>query len=268
MGRWPNLKEPRRFTEKIQLYKMLYRDELLFALVDKYRVREYVQSCGLGHTLNTLYGRYDDPRAIDFDSLPSQFVIKTTDGSGGDNILICRDKAALYWPKVVEQLHEWRNKSSVNAGREWAYTGITKSQYIVEEYLADSVSGASGLIDYKLFCFDGKPYCIQIDYDRFRGHKRVFVDVNFKELDVWCSYDVGSLAAVQGFAPSSEMIEIASILSASLPFVRVDLYRVDGRIYFGEMTLYPGSGYEPYRPDSFDFTLGEEFDVSKLYSYE
>ncbi|MFR9495159.1 MAG: ATP-grasp fold amidoligase family protein [Rikenellaceae bacterium] len=262
MGRPLDLKHTRRFTEKIQLYKMLYRNELLFTIVDKYRVREYVEQRGLGHLLTTLYGIYDDPREIDIETLPSQFVIKTTDGSGGENILFCRNKESINWAESVAELLKWRNKKSLNAGREWAYTGIPKSRYIVEEYLYDTQSGDQGLIDYKLFCFGGRVCCIQIDYGRFSDHKRMILDGQFRPLDVKCTYDVGTPSECDGYLPSFEMVDLAMTLSEALPFVRVDLYRVNGRIYFGEMTLYPGSGYEAYEPDDFDFILGKEFDIS------
>ncbi len=262
MGRRLDLKHPRRFTEKIQLYKMHYRNELLSTLVEKYRVRSYVEQQGLGELLTTLYGLYDDPREIDLDGLPSQFVIKTNDGSGGENIFICRDKSTINWDQTIEKLLEWRNKRSLNAGREWAYTGIPKSQYIVEEFLYDEKSAEQGLIDYKLFCFWGRVYCIQVDYGRFSSHRRMILDQHFNLLDVKCSYEVGSPSQVMGYSPSPKMVEIATKLGGSLPFVRVDLYSVNGRIYFGEMTLYPGSGYEAYEPDIFDVKLGEQFDVS------
>ena len=124
LGRKLNLKAPERFTEKIQWYKLNYRNPLMGRCVDKYAVREYVKSKGLENTLTVLYGVYDNAEDIDFTLLPQKFVIKSTDGGGGENIFICKDKSKLDIPQVVKAISGWKNKKNINAGREWAYTCI------------------------------------------------------------------------------------------------------------------------------------------------
>ena len=181
-GKSLNLKNPKRFTEKIQYYKINYRNQLLPICVDKYEVRNYIKDNNLSGILTKFYGVYNRGEDINFDSLPDQFVIKTTDGGGGNNIIICRDKKDLNIPDTIKKLNSWLNVKNVNAGREWAYTGIKKSQIIIEEYLENELNPEAGIDDYKIFCFNGEPYCIVRDVDRYIGHKRNFYDVNWNNL--------------------------------------------------------------------------------------
>ena len=137
MGFWPDFKHPKRYSEKIQLYKMRYRNPVMFQCVDKYDVREYVKSKGLEHILNECYGVYDCAEQIDLASLPDQFVAKTTDGTGGFNTMIVEDKSKLNEAEFRKELNSWLGKKDINAGREWAYTGIKKSRIIIEKLLSN-----------------------------------------------------------------------------------------------------------------------------------
>ena len=258
MNRKLNLENPQRFTEKIQWYKAYYRNSVMGQCVDKYEVRQYLESKGLTSILNTLYGVYDRANDIDFEMLPNQFVIKSTDGGGGENIIICRDKSTINIEKIRCVLNRWKNKKNINAGREWAYTHITKSRFVVEKYLENEENPQAGISDYKIFCFNGKPYCFVYDTDRYIGHKRNFYDIDWNFLDVSsdCSSFKDSIAKPHGL---KEMLNIAELLSKDFPFVRVDFYYLKGQVYFGELTFYPWSGYVQFNPDSFDFVLGAQF---------
>lgn len=261
MNRSLNLRRPETFTEKMQWYKIHYRNPLIGQCVDKYEVRKYVESKGLSSTLNKLYSVCSDPSEIDFNVLPERFVIKSTDGGGGENILICRDKASLNITETVDRLKQWKNKKNVNAGREWAYTCIEESRYIIEEYLENESNPEAGISDYKFFCFDGKPYCVVYDIDRYIGHKRNFYDIEWNNLNV--TSDCPGFEDDGGNKPDGleEMLKVAEILSSGFPFVRVDLYYINGKVYFGEMTFYPWSGYVRFRPEVFDFELGKQFSL-------
>ncbi len=263
LGRKLNLRSPERFTEKLQLYKIAYRNELLHKCVDKYEVRQYVSSAGLPDILNELYGVYDDCKDIDLDSLPDSFVVKTTDGGGGENIIICKDKSALDRSAFYSVLESWKNKKDINPGREWAYTGISGSRYIVERMLENEDNPEAGINDYKFLCFNGKPEVIVYDTDRYIGHKRNFYDIGWNRIDVSsdCPQCVNDIPRPAGL---DEMLAVAARLAESFPFVRVDLYYVSGRVVFGELTFYPWSGYVQFTPDSFDFRLGEYFDVTSF----
>ena len=262
--RWPNLKSPKRFTEKVQWYKMNYRNPLMLRCVDKYTVRKYVEEkMGGSEILNDLYQVCDTAEEIDFSSLPNRFVVKTTDGGNGDNVLIVKDKSSLAIPEAVRRIDSWRNKKYYVVSREWAYKGARKSQIIVERYLEDT-SGA--LTDYKFFCFSGKPYVCQIISDRFSGEHIDFYDMGWNRLVGLVGLNPQATNSPTDW-PKPEnferMVEVAKVLSEDFPFVRVDLYNIGGKIYFGELTFYPASGYGSFRPDSFDFELGELFDISR-----
>lgn len=259
MGFWPDFKYPKRFTEKLQLYKMMYRNPVMHQCVDKYEVRKYVESKGLGHILNDLYGVYDKPEDIDFDTLPNQFVMKTTTGGGGQNVIIVRNKSTEDYNVLRQKLSQWSSDNNLGAlsGREWAYTQC-KPRIIIERLLNDnSQVGSEDLIDYKFFCFGGKPYSVQVDMGRFEGHRQNFYDMQWRTLGVHCTYPEGEgVTEPQIF---DEMKSLASQLSSDFPFVRVDLYNVEGKVYFGELTFYPSSGYGKFHPDGFDFELGQQF---------
>ena len=261
MGFGLNLKDPKRFTEKLQWYKIHYRNPLMGKCVDKYEVRKYIESRGLENTLNKLYCVCSDPEEIDFSALPERFVIKTTDGGGGENIFICRDKSALDVEALKLKLRTWKDKKNVNPGREWAYTLIEESRYIVEEYLENEENPEAGISDYKFFCFNGKPYCIAYDVDRYIGHKRNFYDTQWNNLHVTTdcdTFDDGLTLRPEGL---EDMLEVAEILSKDFPFVRVDLYFIKGKVYFGELTFYPWSGYVKFKPEDFDYKLGNLMNI-------
>lgn len=264
LGRWPNLSHPSRYTEKLQFYKMYYRNPLLSQCVDKYAVRSYVEGLGLSTILNKLYGLYDRADDIDFDNLPDRFVIKTTDGGGGNTIIICEDKSKLDITETIQTVNSWRNLGrEVNSGREWAYTGIKKSQIIVEEYLENPENPDAGIEDFKILCFGGEPKYVIVDKDRYIDHKRNFYTPDWKRINVDTDHEQFNEEFPQ---PKNfdVMLDAARKLSKAFPTVRVDLYNIEGRILFGELTFYPWSGYVQFKPDEFDFTLGKLFDITTL----
>ena len=257
-GRKLNLKNPKRYTEKLQWYKLNYRNSLMTKCADKYTVREYVKSKGLDHILNELYGVYDSVKEIDFDKLPNKFVLKTTNDS--DTNVFCRDKANIHIEEIKEKIERnIKERSKTPLGREWAYRNA-KRRIICEKLLEDSKTKDRGISDYKFLCFNGKPAFIVYDVDRYIRHKRNFYDINWKYLNI--SSDCPNFGdMVEKPEKLEEMLEIAKILSKDFPAVRVDLYCVENKVYFGELTFYPWSGYVKFEPDEFDFILGEKFKI-------
>lgn len=259
-GFWPDFKHPRRYTEKLQLYKMKYRNPVMGQCVDKYEVRAYVEGKGLGNILNHCYGIYDNANDIDFDGLPKSFVAKTTDGGGGLNVIIVRDKNSLDKEQFIKDLNHWKgNLFKMDPGREWAYTQMKSSRIIVEELLEDDTTGDGSIDDYKLMCFNGKFRCLWVDKGRYSDHHRGFWDENLNFLQgVYSDHDTFDNPPA---LPENmkEMVSIAEKLSEDFPYARVDLYNIKGRIYFGEITFYPWSGYVKFTPDEFDYTLGSYF---------
>lgn len=261
-GRFLHLKNPKRFTEKLQWYKLNYRNPVMHTCVDKYAVREYVKSKGLEDTLVKLYARYDNVKDVDWDSLPDEFVIKTSHGGGGLNVILCRDKSEETRKKVTSSLTF--TASSIpekRGGREWAYWGIPTG-IIAEELLINRDNPEAGVNDYKIFCYGGKAKYIIVDVDRFIGHKRNFYDRDWNNLHI-SSDCPSSDREIEKPANYEEMLCIAEKLSEDFPYVRVDLYNVEGRIYFGELTFYPWSGYVKYSPDEWDYKFGEDFELKK-----
>ncbi len=256
-GYLPNIKNPKRFTEWIQWYKMNYHNPLMQKCVDKYEVRQYIKSKGLSSILIPLIGIYDSVEEIDITSLPEKFVIKTTDGGGGLNVIICKNKNTFDFQKAFTKLRKWLREKSTMSGREWAYSGIIKPRIIIEDLLEDP-EHPNGIVDFKTLCYHGNPEYIVFDIDRYTDHKRNFYTTKWDYLPVASDH---KNAGDNYSKPKNldQMIDICKQLSKDFPFVRVDLYNIKGQIYFGELTFYPWSGYVKFHPDTFDFELGKYF---------
>lgn len=266
-GRKLNLKNPTRFTEKLQIYKMKYRNQEMLRCTDKYEVRRYVEEKGLGEYLIPIIGLYEKVENINFSSLPQKFVAKTTDGGGGNQVFICRDKDQISYTQFINVLQKWMcsRKVKKHPGREWAYENNYPRRIIIEELIG--LSEHNDLIDYKFFCFNGKVKYIYGISDR-KMSKTVqlgIYDADFNKLDVSRNDERPQFEALQKPLNFDKMKFIAENLSKDFPHVRVDLYNTNGRIYFGELTFYDGSGYMTYKPDSFDEILGKEFDLNSFY---
>ena len=261
-GRKLNLKNPQRFTEKLQWYKLYYRNPLMKQCVDKYEVREFIKNKGLERILNECYGVYDKVEKIDFNKLPNKFVIKTTSGGGGNNIIICEDKSNFDKENTIAKLNEWiKQNPKKSFGREWAYEG-NKNKIIVEKLLEGNDENLSGINDYKFLCYNGKVEYVVFDGDRYIKHKRSFYDKDWNYIDIQSDCDKLE-DVIQKPEMFDEMKKIAEKLSEDFPFVRVDLYCIDGKITFGELTFYPWSGYVKYEPDEIDFKLGKNFKLER-----
>lgn len=261
MGFWPNFKHPKRYTEKLQLYKMKYRNPVMAQCVDKYEVRKYVESKGLGHILNELYGVYDSFYEIDFNSLPDKFVIKSSTGGGGLNVKVVEDKGTCDWSEIGKKVNAWgqHKKGDISSGREWAYSGMGKTRIIIEKFLEDTQG--KGLIDYKFFCFNGEPSYLYVIADRKPGEYAYLsiYDTNFKKTQYYRADERKLERKISKPINYEKMLDVARALSADFPHVRVDLYNIDGCIIFGELTFYDGSGYFHYEPDELDFKAGSYF---------
>lgn len=258
-GRKLNIKNPQRYSEKLQWYKLNYRTPLMTQCADKYMVREYIKSKGLEYTLNKLYAVYNSVDEINLDQLPKKFVMKTTNGSGTN--ILCKDKTKISLDDIKKLLTQWMNRDYFASGREWAYKDVVPS-IIVEEYLEDEKNPFKGINDYKFICFNGEVKYIVLDVERQINHKRNIYDVNWNFIDVNTDHpNFGDcVPRPEGL---DEMIRVVKILAEDFPCIRVDLYWVNGKVYFGELTFYPWTGYVKFEPDEFDFILGEKFVLPK-----
>lgn len=261
MGKRLNLSNPQTYTEKLQWYKLYYHNPLMTKCADKHLVREYLTAKGYADLSCKEYGVYDRPEDICFDDLPEKFVIKTTNGSGTN--IICKDKSHFSRDKAIADIKDWLKRDCYGLGREWAYKDIAP-RIIVEEFLEDAENKYDGINDYKFMCFSGKACYVVFDADRYVAHKRSIYDADWNYIDV--GTDCEKLGDVvpkpKGF---EEMKKIAEDLSKDFPCVRVDLYWVNHRAYFGEMTFYPWTGYIKFEPDEFDMILGDKFVLPEKY---
>lgn len=251
-GRDPDLESPRRFSDKLQWLKLHHRDPLQTILADKHAVRAYLASRGFGSLLSRQLACVTDAQAIDFDALPNRFVIKAAHGSGWN--LFCPDKSALDRRYARRLMASWLRQDIFWKGREWPYKSMPR-RLVAEEYLEDA---SGSLTDYKFFCFNGEPRLVQADAGRHTSERvQNFYSLEWQLLPF--GKDPPPRPDVQIPQPLSlgRMIAIARDLSLGHPFVRVDLYDLDGRVVFGELTFYPASGLPDFIPDEQDFACGE-----------
>lgn len=258
-GRKLNLKNPKRYTEKLQLYKLNYRNPLMTKCSDKYLVREYIKNKELGEILNPLYGVYNSSDEINYDELPKSFAIKHTNGSGA-NIFI-QDKSKVEFEDIRDKVDSWMDRKNINYGREWCYYNV-EPRIVIERLLERDEN--NDIPDYKFFCFNGKVKYLYTMVDYVDDHKNgrcSFFTPNFEKLPYRRSEYMEINRDIPKPPNFEKMIKVAEILSEDFPHVRVDLYNIKGKIIFGELTFYNASGYTIFTPDEFDFILGEEFDL-------
>jgi len=256
-----NLKNPRSFNEKIQWLKVYERNPMYTILSDKYCVREYVSRKIGEQYLIPLIGVYDDVDDIPWDELPTKFVLKCNHASGTN--IICKNRETLDIRDSIKKLKKWMRTNYYWYSREWSYKNI-KPKIVCEKYMVDE-SGVE-LKDYKIFCFHGEPKLIQVDYNRFKGHKRNLYDISWNYIDVSIKYPNDSKVYIERPEKLEEMLELAKKLSADYPHVRVDFYSISGEIYFGEMTFYHGSGHERFTPKELEIQMGEWINLPNIQS--
>lgn len=260
MGEWPNLRNPRRFSEKIQWYKLYYRDPLMTTCVDKYEVYNYVKKKGYSDILIPVYGVWDKADDINFDALPERFVLKTTNSSH-ENIVI-KDKSMINEIEIKNRLDSWLGLKNKNPAREWAYDGC-KHRIICQQYIDKDKNGR--LIDWRMQCFGGRFRLLRITIDSAESASRNelysegYYTRDFKKLDVTEEDGKPYDFIIEKPGNWDKMVEIAEKLSADFPQARIDLYNQDGQIWFGEITFYDNAGYIKFSPDKFDFSLGKQF---------
>lgn len=248
---WPDLKRGERFNEKLLHLKHNPGREIDSALVDKLKVRNFIKEKIGEEYLIKLYGAWGSNNEVDIASLPDKCVLKANHISG--DVQIIKDRAQI--PEALDALYPLLKRDYANYSGEEHYRGI-EPYILAEELLGDGRS----INDYKFFCFNGVPKYIQVDFDRFADHRRTFFDPAWNNLKFSTLYPVYE-SEISPPNNLSEMLKIATLLSQGYEFLRVDLYEVDGRVYFGELTFNHGNGVEPFRPDEFDFTLGNDLTI-------
>jgi len=248
-GAWPDLTNPKTFSEKIQWRKLHDRRDTLTLFADKYRVRDYVETKIGAQDLARSYWASESAETLPFDELPDRFVLKANHGTQW-NILVT-DKRTEDRTRLVRTMDEWLRSRYPPEQGEWGYRNV-RPLVFAEEFL--STRAGQVPVDFKFFVFNGTVRMIQVDLERFVAHNRCLYDPDWNLFPAVMGYPRGT-----GYprpANLDEMIRCAQRLADGIDFVRVDLYNVEGRIVFGELTNYPGGGLEEFTPHSFDATVG------------
>ena len=257
IGKKVDLNNPQALNEKLQWLKLYDRNPLYTNLVDKYQVREYIKNRIGEEYLIPLLGVYDRYDEIDFSRLPKEFVLKPNHSSG--NIFICKDKSKIDHGKLKKEINKWLKRRYYWVHREWPYKNV-KPRILCEKYMVDDESG--DLKDYKIECFNGKATGTYIcsQRDSTEGLAIDYYDMNWNFIPGGVGFRNSEilLPKPRNF---EKMIEIAEELSKDIPYVRIDLYEANGQVYFGELTFFPGAGFVPYKPESFDYLLGSMLEL-------
>ena len=246
-----NLKNPQTFNEKLQWIKLYDRNPLYTTLVDKYRVKKYVEEIvGAEHVI-PLLGAWDRVEDIEWDKLPNQFVLKVNHDCGGQ--VICKDKSKLDKEATIIKLNKAFSRNYYYEGREWPYKNV-QPKVFAEAYMEDEYGE---LRDYKFFCFDGEVKAMFIATDRTKETETCFdfFDAEFNHLPFTQGHPNAKVqpAKPKGF---EEMKTLAAKLSKGIPEVRVDFYDVNGQVYFGEFTFFHFGGMVQFRPLEWDYKFG------------
>lgn len=251
-----NLDCPQTYNEKLQWIKLYDRNPRYTAMVDKVQVRDYISKTIGEKYLIPCLGVWNSEEDINFDELPNQFVLKCNHNSGL-GMCICKDKSKLNINNVKAELRRGLNQDYYYHSREWPYKDVPK-KIIGEKFLVDE--SGKDLKDYKVMCFNGEPKLIELHMGRFTDHQsQDFYDIDWNKTNITQS-GLSLYGSSKSVMPKpvtlDEMLKLSKILSQGIPHVRVDWYSIEEKLYFGELTFFDGSGFDPYDNPEDDLLLG------------
>lgn len=251
-GYLPNLDNPQKFSEKMQWLKLYYRNGLMPIVGDKYTVRKYLEDLGYGDLLNDILVVYESMDQFNLDKLPKSFVLKASHSSGWN--LVVKDKNKVNWSIWKKHMQYWLTHDIEWNGREWHY-GEMKPRIVCEKYLEDK---SGGLMDYKFYCFNGEPKFMQLNVDRGLATAiQNYYDLDWKLLPFGKTHAHNPNIHPEKPEHFGMMVTLARELSKPFPYVRMDFYEANGKIYFGEFTFFPCSGMPDFKPAEWDLKVGE-----------
>jgi len=258
-GKKLNLDLPEGYNEKLQWLKLHDRNPIYTTMVDKYLVKDYVKNYLGEEYVIPLLGVWDNANDIDFDILPERFVLKCNHDSG--STIICEDKNEIDVALIKKKLNKHLKRNKYNYAREWPYKNVVP-KVIAEEYISDSKT--KDLYDYKVYCFSGIPKFIMVNTGRHNGKTTAnYYDANYNLMNFSWGYPVSDRISKISKEKFDDLLEKAKILSAGFPHVRVDFYEADGKIYFGELTFYDGSGFAEFDPSEWNIKIGKWIELPK-----
>lgn len=254
-------KNPKTLNQKMQWLKVYDRKPVYTTMADKYAAREWMGNKIGEEYLVPLLGVWKNAKDIDFDSLPDKFVLKTTHDSHG--VVVCRDKSSLNIEQTIKFLNKRLSKNWYWLSREWCYKDI-QPKIIAEELLEDHGElQKNGLIDYKVYVFNGKPDNIMT----ISGRNEHGLLLNYYEKD-WSPLVRNGIKATHESVEIpkpvnlDKMLEIAEVLAKDTHLLRVDFYEVNGKLYVGETTFFSLGGFMYYSPVEYNEIFGNEVELS------
>lgn len=248
---WNN---PKTYTEMLNVSKVYSSSKIKTMLTDKILVRDWIKEKIGEEYLIPVYGTYDKFKEINFEKLPDKFVIKCNHDSG--SVFLCEDKTQINFKELKTKYDFYLKRNYANVTHELQYK-LIQPKIMIEKYMGKSIS------DYKFICIRGEVVYCRVDFDRFGEHKRNIYDLNWKIQP----FNQGLFTNKENVSKPNnfeEMVMIARKLCKDFEQVRVDLYDIDGKIYFGEMTFTSGTGYEPFYPDKYDYELGKKWNMKNI----
>ena len=259
LGRRINWKYPKDFNDKINWLKIYSDTSLWTEYSDKLLVRKHISDLGLSNLLVPLLGHWNNAKEIDFDSLPNQFVLKTNHGSG--EVIVVRDKNAVNKEEIIKKIQDYLNTPYGLYQAEPHYLKI-KPCILAEAFLEQNSPLSTSVIDYKIFCFDGKPYSTLCFFNRTKTH----YDFELHDLDwyyhpeylVFNNHSRDGKGVIPKPKTYNQMLKAAAILSKGFPQVRVDFYEIDGKLYFSELTFTSTGGFIRYLSSDYLKQLGDQ----------
>lgn len=253
-----SFKNPKSFNDKINWLKKYHKIQNVTRYIDKILVKKYVaKKIGKKFIIPTLF-EYSSSSQIDLDLLPNSFIIKANHGSGW--IIKVLDKTKIKKTEFFDKIDSWLHCNYFDFCKEYQYKDIIP-KVLVEKLLVNR--NGEEINDYKVFCFHGKPEIIQVDFSRSRNHKRNFYDLKWDRLYFTSLYPE-SQEQVAKPKQLDQILSISEKLSKDFIFVRVDLYIHNNKIFFGELTLHPGGGYEPILPNNWNIRLGKLINLGNI----
>lgn len=246
-----DLEHPKTYNEKLQWLKLYDRKPEYIVYADKYKVREYIRGTIGEKYLIPLIGMYKNTKDIPWSRLPARFVLKCNHASGTN--IICKDKSKLNIPRTEKILNKWLKKNAYWGAREWCYKDIEPC-IVCEEFIETQDGNTPD--DYKFMCFNGIPRLIQVHHDRYGNHTLDYYTPEWERAGLKRIDANTSAKNIPKPENLEEMLSVASILSKDMYYARIDLYNVDGKVYFGEITMYPTGGFSTFEDYNDDLLLG------------
>lgn len=273
-GRNINLENPRGFNEKLNWIKLYDRNPQYTNMVDKYLVRDYIRDTIGEDYLFPLLGVWDNANDINFESLPNEFVLKCNHNSG-EGMCVCKDKSVLNTEEVRKKIQIALGKNYYLSEREWPYKNV-QPKVICEKFMKDNspANHTGTLIDYKFHCFNGEPKFLYVGVDDIsegsKGELKLsFLDMNWETPEYYRKDHKPMPIKVDKPKTFDEMVYVARKLSKGIPFVRVDLYSIDDKVYFSEFTFFPGGGFGFFSPEKWENLIGDWIELpNKDNSFE